>query len=342
MIGCKADSSIERRGQDGFSFPLGVYPIEPMAPKPGYSLLFEPADGDDEFGEWEEWPDRYVFDAVLTVERVERLCRSLFMLMPGRIYPILDVLGQDAFREVDPYISYDLIGLDRFLDTIRRFRDFFFEDGMCGFGAMCEEPFFYVFIDEHKIVTIRCEPEMKDRVEKILQAFDLEQTEEPAGADAAAHEHRGVLLTPDDEPDLLAGDEIVERLRDEWRLLLNVDPESNLDDQGNDLGVTAWRCLVRAEWDDQDPRYAEVFLDADCLRAAEETAAVAIEKLPSPHRDEWEDAVIIAADRMNDDMLKAMSRRARVTDGRTGRTKHKPDFKSPLKAGRVRLVRWLE
>lgn len=43
---------------------------------------------------------------------------------------------------------------------------------------------------------------------------------EPAGADSAAHEHRGVLDTPKDRPELLNHDEILERLRDEWRLLL--------------------------------------------------------------------------------------------------------------------------
>src|SRR5262245_12808718 len=112
MPRCRLDPSIDRVVVDGFAFPLGVYPVESMEPAPGYSVDFEPADGDNEEGEWEEWPDRYVFDIVITAERLEPLCRSLLGLMPGRAYPILDFLGLDAYREVDPFISYELVGMD--------------------------------------------------------------------------------------------------------------------------------------------------------------------------------------------------------------------------------------
>src|SRR6185295_11070753 len=250
MPRCRVDETLERTVIDGFSFPLGAYPIETMAPRQGYISAFEPADsgaGGSEFSrsegsdaddaypdergggggaerqsepKWEEWPDRYVFEVVITAERVEPLVRNLLTLFPSRIYPIIDYLGHDAYREVDPYISYELMGMDRFLDSLRRFRGFFYEDGLVGFGAMVDEPFLYVFVDEHKIITIRCEPDLKDRVERALAAFDLEHLEEqapkdpdappaggPAGADAAAHEHRGVLATADDRPDLLTEDE---------------------------------------------------------------------------------------------------------------------------------------
>ena len=36
-------------------------------------------------------------------------------------------MGRDAYREIDPYISYELVGLDRVTDSLRRFRDFFFD-----------------------------------------------------------------------------------------------------------------------------------------------------------------------------------------------------------------------
>lgn len=229
-----------------FQCPLGVYPVEELKPKVGYTLDFEPADG-DESEEMEEWPDRYVFDAVISAPRVEPLWRALASLLPGRIFPILDILGHDAYREIDPHVSYDLMGTDRLLEGVRKYRDFFFEDGLCGFGAMSEEPFFYVFVDEHKIVTVRAESALRDRVEKILAAFDLEQMEDPAGVDAAAHEHRGVLLGPETEPGLLSFDGIVEALRDEWRLVLNIDPESNTDDSGQELGTTAWWCRLRLD-----------------------------------------------------------------------------------------------
>lgn len=356
MPRCRVDTSIERVEMAGFAFPLGVYPIEPLTPKPGYTITFEPADGpadaagsptrgnrsapnggdgegisgagpksadpletddsggladgDDDaedYGDLEEWPDRYVFDILVPATRVESLCRSLFALLPGRVFPILDVLGQDEYRELDPYVSYDLIGIERFLDGLRRFGGYFYEDGLVGFGAMSEEPFIYVLVDEHKIVTVRAETSLREKVEAVLDAFDLSEVPELIGADAATHEHRSVLDTPADRRDLLNSEEIVEELRDEWRLVLNVDPESNVDDDGNDLGTTGWRCLVRHEWDippevgeksraaqkkGEKPlvgRYAEVYLTADCFREAEELALRQMRQLlPAALQEEWD------------------------------------------------------
>lgn len=292
---------------ESFSFPLGVYPIEAMKPRAGYAVEFEPADGDDDSGDWEEWPDRYVYDIVISAERLEPLCRSLLALLPGRVYPILDVLGQDAFREIDPYISYELIGMDRFTDMTRRFRAYFYEDGLCGFGAMTDEPFLYVFVDEHKIVTVRAEAGHKERVERVLAAFDLEQTTEPAGADAAAHEHRGVLEAPEDRADLLTAEEIIEQLRDEWNLTLNIDAEANVDDEGSELGTTGWRCLIRClaegEGGARTPRYADVIVTADCLRRAEELALDAAEELLPKGVEEWLESVVVSADRLTPERL---------------------------------------
>ena len=299
---CRADPSIERVVIEDFAFPLGTYPVpeerEEVHPRPGYTVAFEPADGDED-GEWEEWPDRYVYDVLVPAGRVEALCRTLFALLPGRVYPILDVLGHDAFREVDPYVSYDLVGQERFLEAVRRYRDFLFEDGLVGFGAMSEEPFLYIFLDEHKIVTVRAEAALQGRVEAVLAAFDLEMLESLSGADATTHEHRGVLLSPDDRPELLTAEEIIEQLCDQWRLTLNIDPETNLDDGGEELGVTAWRCVVRGDaliestsengeaeglTSEESPRlrarpYAEILLTADCLREVERLVLEAWDEL---------------------------------------------------------------
>lgn len=282
-------------------------------------------DAEDEAGgDWEEWPDRYVFDILVSATRVEALCRALFALLPGRVYPILDFLGMDEYREVDPYVSYDLIGLDRFLDATRRYRAFFFEDGLVGFGAMSEEPFIYVFVDEHKIVTVRVETALKERVEAVLQAFDLEEVDEIRGADAATHEHRGVLDAPPDRTDLRTAEEIVEELRDEWRLVLNIDTSINLDEDGNEVGITGWRCVVRHEPPpppDAPPeaeappfRYAEMLLTADCQNMAEDMALTAMDvlvateekraaagaggKKPAPGDEDVVPATIVLAERL--------------------------------------------
>lgn len=300
----QADLTIDRIENGKVKFALGVYPIEPVTARSGYKVLFEAADSDDGSGEWEEWPDRYVWDIVVSADRIRALCTSLFMLMPNRMFPILDVLGHDAFREIDPYVAYELVALDTFLDSVRRYQDFFFEDGLCGFGAMSEEPFFYVFVDEHKIVTVRAEPPMRERIERLLAAFDLSEIEEPAGADAVAHEHRGVLVAPDDRPDLLTADEVVEHLRDEWRLTLNVDPESNLDQNGNEIGFCPWRCLVRTSPSLDVPwTYADVLLRADCMAQAED---LAIEEVTRELKDEGEverETAMVFADRLTEHEL---------------------------------------
>jgi hypothetical protein len=243
----------------------------------GFDADPELGDGDD--GELEPWPDRYVFDINIRASRVESLCRQLYAMLPGRIFPILDVMGNDGYREIDPYIAYDLVGLERFLEAVRRFRGWFFEDGMVGFGAMSEDPFIYIFVDEHKIVTVRVAAGAKEQVEKILRAFDLQEVDKIAGADAAVHEHRGVLDAPSNRPDLLTHDEIVEQLRDDWGLTLNVDPFNNNDENGNALGAVPWRCLVRVFDERGEVRYAEVFLTADNLQNASELAVSAAESL---------------------------------------------------------------
>lgn len=359
MAHARIDRSIPRHKAEGFDFPLGVYPVEPMNPIPGYTLNFESADSvgydavegreienddddegpasklpskpgpgsrgergdrsddtpgmDEEEETWGQWPDRYVFDINISASRVEALCRQLFALLPGRIYPILDVMGNDAHREIDPYIAYDLVGLERFHDALRRFRAWLFEDGTVGFGAMSEEPFFYVFVDEHKIVTVRAESAMKEQVERILAAFDLREVEKIAGADAAVHEHRGVLDPRVDAPDALTHDEIVEELRDQWGLTLNVDPMRNTDDDGDDLGITPWRCVVRVFDEHGSVRYAEVLLTAPHLQAAGDMAIAAVEHLdpalsPETPQDDQDpsDFDVLWADRTAEEDLLAM------------------------------------
>jgi hypothetical protein len=246
------DESIERRSSGPFRFPLGVYPIEPLTAEAGFVADFESADGGEGegagapgAGEWEEWPDRYMFDVLISAERLPAFCRALFTLMPGRVYPILDVLGNDAYREIDPYIAYDLVGIERFLDGFIHFGEWLLEDGLVGFGAMSMDPFFYVFIDEHKAVTIRVAVELRDTIKGLLDAFELEEVPEIMGPDAVKHEHRTVVLRTSDPRTGLHPEEIIEKLQDAWLLQLNIDTTANIDDDGRNLGVTPFRCVLR-------------------------------------------------------------------------------------------------
>jgi len=304
MPKCVIDSSVERVRRGDMEFPLGVYPVEEIDPAQGYAVEYEPADAGEGEEQWEEWPDRYAYEIVITAARLESLTRAVLGLLPGRVYPILDYLGHDAYREIDPYIAYEPVGLDRFLDGMRIASPFLYEDGLCGFGAMCDDPFVYFFIDEHKIMTLRLEPEARERADRILAAFDLSEIEEPRGADAAAHEHRSVLLAPDDRPDLLAPDEIVEFLRGRWALTLNIDPEENVDDHGSPIGCCAWRCLVRFLIEDRPtPVYIEVKLLATCYRVAEQAALDAAMKELGVPEETLLDVMLVAADRLSPDAM---------------------------------------
>lgn len=306
------DPALERKEIDGFRFPLGGYPTEEMKPQAGYTMQFEPADGSDpsqfagaNFAEdLEEWPDRYVYDILISHDRLRPLCRAILAMLPGRFFPILDVLGHDAYREIDPHIAYDLVGCEKFFDAIRFYEPWFFEDGLVGFGALSIDPFIYVFIDEHKIVTVRVTPDGREKLEKLLAAFDLMVTEELRGADFVAHEHRAVLSTPEDRADLLTPDEVIERLRDNWSLQLNIDPTTNADGEGNELGITDWQCVVRCTPPEElEPdSYAEVLLTAGSLQQAEELATDAVNP-GEVRKAHWDEVGVIRADRITPDQL---------------------------------------
>jgi hypothetical protein len=300
------DTSLERTSVAGFDFPLGVYPVEPLDPKPGYFEQFEAAEGAEPFlagmdEEWEEWPDRWLFDVLVSATRLPALFRLCLTLLPSRVYPILDVLGNDDYREIDPYLAYDLVGVDHIVEGVRRYGPWLFEDGMVGFGAMSIDPFVYLFVDEHKVLTIRVQLDLKERVEKILRAFDLELVEDIRTADSVHHEHRSILTVPEDDPRIMGPDDILDELRGAWALELNVPGEGNADEDGKELGMTGWRCLVRCiRGEDLPDRFAEVLLTADSLDTAERLATEGAARLDDAS-ETWAAIDPIALDRLNPD-----------------------------------------
>lgn len=306
------DSALERKSTENFDFPLGAYPVDEVKPTPGYVVEFESADGDIE-ADWEEWPDRFVFDVQVTNRRLRPLCRMLFSLLPSRVYPILDVLGNDAYREIDPYIAFELVGIERFLDGVLHFEEWLFEDGMVGFGAMSMDPFLYLFIDEHKAVTIRAGAELKDRVERILSAFDLGPVKEIIALDSVAHEHRSVLLVSETGADgSLAPEDVVDWLVDNWMLQLNIDPRTNVDEQGMDLGHTPWRVVARCVAEEGGPAVQiEVYLVAGCIENAQMLAIDATKTIEDPRVTVpvggWYEVQVPVCDRLTPDSVKALT-----------------------------------
>ncbi|MGP1310396.1 MAG: hypothetical protein ACTS27_09390 [Phycisphaerales bacterium] len=271
MLRAAVDPAVSRLQVGEFDFPLGVYPVDAAqaTPAPGFVSDFEQADG-DETGDWEEWPDRYMFDIVAPRKQVETLCLALFSMLPGRVFPILDVLSEDAYREIDPYIAYESVSFERFIDEIRRYRSWFYDDGMVGFGAMSLDPFVYVFVDEHKIVTARVETSMKGRVEKLLAALEIPQADELSGVDSTEHEHRSILALELEGRQFASHAEIVERMRERWALSLNIDWDANVDDDGRVIGMCGWRVDVRRfDEREQETGRWEVLLAAESLAEAE-------------------------------------------------------------------------
>lgn len=274
------DPALERTIVGAFACPLGAYPVrsDELTPVEGYLVEFEPSESSTD-EEWDDWPDRYVYDVVITHNRLAPLLRSLFTLFPSRVYPILDALSDDAYREIDPYLAYDPVGLDRFHEAYRRWRAWLLEDGCVGFGAMSREPFLFVYVDDHKILTLRADASVRQRVERVLAAFDLKPVSEPAGVDAAEHEHRDTLPNPSGDAGVTTREDIVDDLKEAWRLTLNIDPETNVDDDGAELGLTAWRCLVAMP---TDGRAMEVLLVAGSLAEAQRLALEAVGSEPCP------------------------------------------------------------
>lgn len=290
MARLQIDPGIERLEEGGFAFPLGLRPVTALAAKSGYVQEFEPADGSEPFltgpetADWEEWPDRFMYDVLVPGPRVASFVRLALSLLPARVYPILDVLGNDAYREIDPYIAYDLVGLDRFVEGIREYGPWLFEDGLCGFGALSIDPFVYLFVDEHKLVTLRVQLDLKEKVERLLAAFELAMHDELLSVDSVEHEHRTVLLAPSDDPSLLSGQDILDRLRSMWLLQLNIAGDTNVDDEGHELGTTGWECLVRCIPEDgSGDRFAQVILTGDSLDEAEVLAVEGVQKNGPPN-----------------------------------------------------------
>ncbi|MFG0251302.1 MAG: hypothetical protein ACF8NJ_00340 [Phycisphaerales bacterium JB038] len=274
---CAVDPRLERVVTvNGFQFPLGVIPAESVEPSEGYRQEFESGQA--------EWPDCYMFDVVVSAEKAEPLFRDLLRLAPSRLVPILDVRGDDAYREMDPYLGLEELDRETLTGLLTPARAFLFEDGHCGFGVVAEDPLFYVYLDDHKILTIRCGLTEAGEVEELLEAQGISAETEPLGVDAVAHDHLDVLWTDDNRRDLLDFYGMLDTLRQEWGLELNIDPESNVDDDGRSLDMTAWRVLLLLEAINDEPRwrgkasapgvsmskYAELLLTAESLARVDE------------------------------------------------------------------------
>lgn len=243
MTRLRLRTDIERAVVKGFAFPLGIEPGELDPPTQGYTITYTP-------GEDEE-PDTYVFHVVVSHEKLRPLLRQAFKLLPGQVFAIVEIGSRDAYRSVDVYLGEEPITLDHFLQTWRDYEPLLLEDGSIAAGANSEDPFVEVFIDHWKGFYVHVPLELRDQVEKMLHTAGLDEVPQTwqSGLEeesAAATTQLRPVLAPESgfPPDI---DELLMQLRHEWRLELNIDPETNIDEGGRELGLTLWHAIVTVD-----------------------------------------------------------------------------------------------
>jgi hypothetical protein len=276
---------LERAVLDGFALPLGLVPDGITAPRQGYTVDFVPGEEDE--------PDGYAFYVVVSHEKVKALVRRAFALMPAEVYGIVEVGSRDAYRSLDVFVGREPLPKREYLEGWKEFEPFLLEDGSIGAGANGEEPFVEVFLDQWKGLSIHVPLLMRERVEAMLAEFELEEVgetwPEPADEgdlDADGFDVRPVLVLEDEYSPSL--DEMLLQLRQAWDLELNVDPDTNVDVDGRDIGPTLWHAMVIVE--PTEPQrasaYASIWATAGSLSEMHDLIDQALAATPEWRFDE--------------------------------------------------------
>jgi hypothetical protein len=262
--------NLERRSLGAYQLPLGVAETSLREPTQGFTVRYQ--EGTD------EEPDTYVFQVVISHERLRPLVDAAFNLLPKEVTPVVEIGSRDAYRSVDIYVGEEPMPLVEFLRTWYEFEEILLEDVTIGVGANAEEPWVDVFVDSWKGILIAVPTELREEVESMLAAHGLQEVVEtwdevpPAtGGDNETLVTRDVLEMLDEHsPDL---DELLLLMRERWLLELNVDRETNVDEAGRHLGMTLWHAIVlatAAEGKADRGAYITVWMTAGSLAQAEE------------------------------------------------------------------------
>ena len=235
-------SNLKRAVIDGFMLPLGLVPGDIQAPNQGYTVDYTPGEDDE--------PDTYLFHVVVSHERLGRIIDRAFSLLPEEVYGIVEIGSRDAYRTADVYMAQEPVSVREFRAGWKRYEAFLLEDGSIAAGANSEEPFLEVFLDQWKGLSLHVPLSMRDQIEEMLAGFGLTEVPStwPAMDDQASEKAlrlRPVLSLEDEySPDV---DELLLQLRHAWKLELNVDPDTNVDEAGRRLGRTLWHPQVNIE-----------------------------------------------------------------------------------------------
>ncbi len=284
-------TDLKRSVVAGYALPLGIEAVDFVPPTTGFTLAYTPGEEDE--------PDTYAFHVVVSHEKLRPLILKAFTLLPDEVTPIVEIGSRDAYRTVDVYFSDDGVSKSEYLRIWKRYEGVVLEDASIGVGANSEEPFVEIFVDSWKGLSIHVPIELREEVEAMLHAAGLDEVpetwpSEPESDPLPGTTMRDVLEIVDEQsPDI---DELLLQLREHWGLELNVDPETNVDDAGRNLGLTLWHAVVVADAVSGDPErgaYLSIWASAGSLAEMERLMTDAIEE-----QSEWIFNSIYSVDRV--------------------------------------------
>lgn len=281
------DPTLKRLLIDGFTFPLGWKPSDGKRPFEGYTISRLDSDL--------ELPDTHQFQIAVSHERLKPLLARLFALLPEQVYPILEIISTDAYRQVDTLMSPEPISLTDFLTTWAEVEPLLLDDCALAAGAMSEEPYVEVFLEANKFIIVNIASEQSRLLEAELDAAGLHEVPSHwIDDDDCMDEFTSVLM---EKNGLMTLDDVIVHLHRLWRLELNIDPEGNPDEAGRDLGVTLWHVLILVVRRDQpsnsEHARIEIWLSADSLGQVEELVADVFDEIK-----EWDIDTMVSQDRV--------------------------------------------
>ncbi len=234
----RSDLRRERAGQ--FGYPLGVVPPDAEEPHQGWTKTLD--DGPDAGGTTAS------YHVLVSSDRLKPLIDAAFGLLPTRVAAIVELGSCDAYRRVDVFMSAEPISLEAFRDIWEHYEPFLLEDATMAIGANAESPVIEVFLEQDKVLHLHVPDGMTSEVERMFKRFDLNEVEchwDRQLPENDVLEIRPVLASGEGFTESI--DDLLLDLKLAWDLVLNIDPDRNVDDGGRELGLTLWHALVVIE-----------------------------------------------------------------------------------------------
>ncbi len=246
---------IERTVIDGFALALGITPGDVTPPTVGYTIAYT-ASHDDE-------PDTYSFYVAVSHEHVAPILQKVFSLLPDEVCAIVEISSRDAYRQTDVFLSHEEISKREFLRTWDQWEPILLEDGSIAAGANSESPFVEIFVDQWKGVSIIVPLDMHDDVERLLASAGLNEVQQTwtLGNENPALDQVQIRPVLADLDGMAADiDDVLIELRHDWRMELNIDPDTNVDEGGRRLGLTLWHAVLDLHRVSDTPQMADMSL----------------------------------------------------------------------------------